>query len=547
LAIRVRKQAGLSRSRLLCPKALSLALLFPRRAPRRLPETERFAAEQKAAAWTAAQVAARGRLYRERRGQIRTMRGDRASCRDHDWSSGTNTRSTAGSSSAAAAGTVDECPAPTGAVQSGRLVADTSSSRRRDAAEAAACADSAPADRPPPLPSAALRPRPYPGMCSYPLAEAAASALTEDTPCTCFKLDPQGAETLSALRKRATYYIPILGWLPSYSAQCLAHDVVAGVTVACLIIPQSLSYASSLVKLDPVYGLYCAFVPGIVYAVLGTSRCVPLSVLCRALVRRSWSVLTVRGRWELYARQLSVGADALISMLVGAAVSQQLENTPVGINENVVAADPAVYASILGAFVGMFLLVLGLMRLGFLDSVLSRALLRGFICAVACVIVIEQTIPCLGLDRLPNKPSHGASPLAKAAFVVESAGSAHALTSAVSFGTIAFLISATHIKKLLAKLHPAILLVPEMLVAVIVSSGLSGALCWHTYGLEILGDTGSGRFPWPKAPAMPPFAHIQKLMGSAALIAVIGFVESVVIAKHYAAAHNYPVSPNREL
>ncbi len=73
-------------------------------------------------------------------------------------------------------------------------------------------------------------------------------------------------------RIRLRYYIPIFGWLPKYEFEQLQGDIMAGLTVAFLIIPQSLSYAQALVNVPPLIGLYSAFIPQIVYAILGTSR-----------------------------------------------------------------------------------------------------------------------------------------------------------------------------------------------------------------------------------------------------------------------------------
>jgi hypothetical protein len=75
------------------------------------------------------------------------------------------------------------------------------------------------------------------------------------------------------IRTRSRYYVPILRWLPKYDVKAdLLHDVLAGLTVAMLLIPQSLSYASGLAKLEPAFGLYSCFVPILIYGILGTSR-----------------------------------------------------------------------------------------------------------------------------------------------------------------------------------------------------------------------------------------------------------------------------------
>jgi hypothetical protein len=73
---------------------------------------------------------------------------------------------------------------------------------------------------------------------------------------------------------RVKYYVPVLSWLPTYNwRHSLLHDAVAGLTVALLMIPQSLSYASGLARLEPIYGLYASFTAVIIYGILGTSRC----------------------------------------------------------------------------------------------------------------------------------------------------------------------------------------------------------------------------------------------------------------------------------
>jgi hypothetical protein len=79
-------------------------------------------------------------------------------------------------------------------------------------------------------------------------------------------------QLLRHLKVRLRYYIPFLSWLPKYKLDYLQDDVVAGFTVAFLVIPQSLSYAQALVHIPPVLGLITAFVAQFVYAFLGTSR-----------------------------------------------------------------------------------------------------------------------------------------------------------------------------------------------------------------------------------------------------------------------------------
>lgn len=74
------------------------------------------------------------------------------------------------------------------------------------------------------------------------------------------------------LKPRSRYYVPVLGWLPKYHMPNLQGDVIAGISVACLLIPQSLSYADSLARVPPIHGLYAAFAATLVYVAMGTSR-----------------------------------------------------------------------------------------------------------------------------------------------------------------------------------------------------------------------------------------------------------------------------------
>ncbi|KAF9996804.1 hypothetical protein BGZ80_010437 [Entomortierella chlamydospora] len=324
---------------------------------------------------------------------------------------------------------------------------------------------------------------------------------------------PPTADLWTTFRTRMKYYVPVTRWLPHYSMDGFGHDFIAGLTVACLIIPQSLSYATALAHLDPIHGLYASFVPGVLYAIFGTSR------------------------------QLSVGPEALVSMLVGTAIAQQQHSSG--------NTDPKTALAIscfITLFVGLFTFFLGFVRLGFLDSVLSRALLRGFITAVAVVVIIEQSISLFGLKALADEFGIGeeSSTVEKLLFIIEHFGSIHILTTVVSFSSIIFLLSFGSLKKRLTKL-PFLQFVPEILLCVVLYTILTALFRWDKDGLAILGATKADGFQLPSIPAVPEGVSIRSLFGTSVLISIIGFVESIVISKQYATKHNYSVSPNREL
>jgi len=296
-----------------------------------------------------------------------------------------------------------------------------------------------------------------------------------------------------------------------------AGDFTAGLTVAAMLIPQSVSYATSLAKMSPVTGLFSASIPALFYALLGSSR------------------------------QLNVAPEAALSLLVGQTVTSVLRADP-----HSPPADPeAVSFAVVTAITvqaGLISFVLGFIRLGFMDVVLSRALLRGFVTAVAFIILIEQLIPMLGLVAL----EHSLNPqttLEKTFFLVEHGFTrSHRPTAFVSACAFVVLVLLRMLKASLRRFK-WVARVPEVLIVVIVSTILSDQFRWNDDGIAILGDvpihTG-GRF------IKFPFHHhnlpyFKETTSTAVLISIIGFLDSIVAAKQNAARYAYSISPNREL
>ncbi|KAI8841154.1 sulfate transporter family-domain-containing protein [Chytriomyces cf. hyalinus JEL632] len=321
------------------------------------------------------------------------------------------------------------------------------------------------------------------------------------------------AAFIQYLLPRMRYYVP---------RECIVDDAVAGLSVACLLIPQAISYAQAIVRIAPVHGLYTCFAPLVCYTMLGMSR------------------------------SLAVGPEALISILVGAAVRGRSTSF------NGSDSDAAGTAAMLAMMVGFFTFALGFFRLGFIDSVLSRALLRGFVSAAACVIVIDQTPVLLAID--PNNPStystfifnsfasgeEEKSPIETLIHILQNLSATHAPTAIISILSIVLLAMFRHVKSRKSAC-PLLRLTPEILILVVTSTLLSAIFKWdETLGVAVLKDVQGG-FRAPQWPATMTLAKLRYYVLSAILISVIGFVESIVIAKTYATKHNYSVSPNREL
>ncbi|WVQ93512.1 hypothetical protein IAU59_000586 [Kwoniella sp. CBS 9459] len=325
------------------------------------------------------------------------------------------------------------------------------------------------------------------------------------------------------VKQRSKYYVPITDWLPNYSWSLFSGDIVSGLSVACLLIPQSMSYASGLAGLSPLAGLWSTAVPAFMYSALGTCR------------------------------QLSIGPEASLSLLMGQMI------------QDAIYADPhhrpshpkleAAALSVMATFqIGLITSILGLLRLGFLDVVLSRALLHGFITAVGIIIFIAQLVPMLGMDAVLAHPESAEDPptlpLEKLIFVIRHIDHVHKSTMILSFTSLAFLIISRVVKQRVVQ-RPGgtwVRYIPEILVLCVGSTILSGVLNWDDQGIDILGRIKTGTilpFGWPLNKRS--LAYFNYTLPTAFVSAVIGVVDSIVAARENAMKYGYAVSPNREL
>ncbi|KAK4407169.1 Sulfate transporter 3.1 [Sesamum angolense] len=181
-----------------------------------------------------------------------------------------------------------------------------------------------------------------------------------DDPLRQFKNQPPTRKFILGLQ----YVFPILEWGPRYTLQFFRADLIAGITIASLAIPQGISYAK-LANLPPILGLYSSFVPALVYAVMGSSR------------------------------DLAVGTVAVGSLLM----ASMLGNV-VNIQEN-----PKLYLHLAFTatfFTGLFEALLGIFRLGFIVDFLSHATIVGFMGGAATVVCLQQLKGILGLEHFTH-------------------------------------------------------------------------------------------------------------------------------------------------
>ncbi len=304
---------------------------------------------------------------------------------------------------------------------------------------------------------------------------------------------------------RLASWLPILDWGRRYNRDTLAADGVAALIVTIMLIPQSLAYAS-LAGLPPEVGLYASIVPLVLYAVFGTSRV------------------------------LAVGPVAVVSLMTAAAIG---EHAAVG------SAGYAAVAIVLAFLSGAMLLVMGVLRLGFLANFLSHPVISGFITASALLIALGQLKQLLGL----RVEGHNALELLQG--IVRQLPQTHGLTALVGLATVGFLFWARRgLKPLLRRMGAGprladLLAKAGPVLGIALTAWLTWANDWQAQGLKIVGTVPQGLPPltWPVFDA----ALWQALLLPALLISVVGFVESVSVGQTLAAKRRQRIEPDREL
>ncbi|KAG5356590.1 putative sulfate transporter [Yarrowia sp. C11] len=319
-----------------------------------------------------------------------------------------------------------------------------------------------------------------------------------------------------ALRPRMksywAYYIPAMEWIPHYTATKFWGDFCAGVSLASFQIPLSMSYATSLAHLPAVAGLYALAIPPLVYSIFGS---VP---------------------------QMIVGPEAAISLVVGHALKPYLHPD----SDNVIK--PIEANGIIAGATGAILLFAGLVRFGFLDSVLSRALLRGFISAVGIVMCIDQSLGLLKLNGLFAELSpNNETTFSKLIFVITHWHQAHKLTAAIGLTSLVVLLILRKLKKQLQGKISWVLFVPEILMVVVVATVLTDVFDWDREGVLVLGKIKPGKLhlKFPLTPST--WTDFKATFSASFILAVLGFFESTIAAKSLGTTFDVAVSTNREL
>ncbi len=286
-------------------------------------------------------------------------------------------------------------------------------------------------------------------------------------------------------------FFPILDWASNYNKDWLKGDISAGLTVGIMLIPQGIAYAM-IAGLPPIYGLYTALIPQLVYAIFGTSR------------------------------QLAVGPVAMDSLIVASGVAALAE---------IGSAHFVEFAILLAFMMGVLQVAFGVFRLGFLVNFLSKPVISGFTSAASLIIGLNQLKHLTGVDLARNNKLQNI-----VIEVFKHLGEIHWITFTIGISAIAIIII---FKKYFKK-------IPAALVVVVLSILVVKIFHLDTYGVKIVGKIPEG-LPSFHLPMFDK-AIMIKLFPMALTLSFIAFLEAISVAKAIETNHDdYKVRPSQEL
>lgn len=267
--------------------------------------------------------------------------------------------------------------------------------------------------------------------------------------------------------------LPFLQWLPKYRKNWLLKDLVAGLTVGIILVPQGMAYAM-IAGLPPVYGLYASLFPVLIYAFLGTSR------------------------------QLAVGPVAMDSLLVAAGLGTLAIS-----GENYIAM-----ALFLAFFVGAIQFILGLFRMGFLVNFLSKPVISGFTAAAALIIIFSQLKHLLGTSVEKSNRFHEII-----GNVIQKLPETNLLDLVIGLGGILLIF-------FLRKWNKKI---PAILIVVVLGILLVYFLQLESYDVKIVGAIPMG-LPDFQIPSIN-LKNSMDIWPIALTLALVGYLEAISIGK----------------
>ncbi|XP_002283184.2 sulfate transporter 3.1 [Vitis vinifera] len=336
-----------------------------------------------------------------------------------------------------------------------------------------------------------------------PFCWAVRTALKEtffpDDPFRQFKNQPPSRKFVLGLQ----YLMPILEWAPRYTFQSFKSDLVAGITIASLAVPQGISYAN-LASLPPIVGLYSSFVPPLIYAMFGSSRDVAVGTIAVA--------------------------SLLLTSMIGGVVNPY-ENPKLYFQLAVTAT----------FFSGVLQTALGLLRLGFIVDFLSHATIVGFMGGAATIVCLQQLKGMLGLVHF----TRGTDMVSVLKSVFTQVHQWRWESAVLGCLFLFFLL----LTRYFSKRKPAFFWINAMapLMSVILGSILVYLTHAEKHGVQVIGHLKKGLNP----PSLSDLAfgspYLVTAIKTGAVTGIIALAEGIAVGRSFSMFKNYHIDGNKEM
>jgi SulP family sulfate permease len=283
--------------------------------------------------------------------------------------------------------------------------------------------------------------------------------------------------------------LPIAGWLPRYAGRWLRADLIAGLSVWAVLVPEGMAYAE-LAGVPPEAGLYSAMAAMLLFGIFATSK------------------------------RLSVGPSSTVAILSFSTVAGVAGST----------GDFVALSAALAILVGAVLILAGLARLGFISELLGRPVIRGFTIGAAALIVVGQLPKLFGIE------TEGDNFFEDVGSLIHNLGETDAATLAVGAASVALIVG-------LERFAPR---VPASLAALVVFIVVSAALDLESSGVHVIGDIPAG-LPTPEVPSIGLREWGELALGALA-VAFVAYAETMAIARSLTGRNkDEDIDPNREM
>ncbi|KAF8014030.1 hypothetical protein BT93_I1791 [Corymbia citriodora subsp. variegata] len=321
-----------------------------------------------------------------------------------------------------------------------------------------------------------------------------------DDPLRQFKDQPRSRKFIIGIQS----VFPILEWGRHYNLTKLKGDLIAGLTIASLCIPQDIGYAK-LAKLDPQYGLYSSFVPPLIYAFMGSSR------------------------------DIAIGPVAVVSLLLGTLLQNEIDPVK-NSDEYRRLAFTATF------FAGITQVTLGFFRLGFLIDFLSHAAVVGFMAGAAITIALQQLKGLLGINIFTKKTDI-VSVMRSVWSTVDHGWNWQTIVIGVTF--LAFLLLAKYIGKKNRKLFWVSAIAP--LISVILSTFFVYITHANKDNVAIVGTIKKGVNPSSVKEIFFTGTYLAKGFKIGVVAGMIALTEAIAIGRTFATMKDYQIDGNKEM